>query len=109
MLILYNLYAFFIFSVFAASRLNLSSSDFTHLLHEKVYYARQILKHLDIYKNEEMKNKIMESLLLSCFVNARACMHVNVPTDDTCIAIRHMQLHQCKPSEISVKQDLKLN
>ena len=31
-----------------------------------------------------MKNKRMESFLLSCFVSARACMYAYVPTDDTC-------------------------
>ena len=35
-------------------------------------------------KNEEIKNKRMESFLLSCFVSARACMYAYVPTDDTC-------------------------
>ena len=40
----------------------------------------------------------MESLLLSC--QARASMHAYVPTDDTCFTIRHMHLHQRKPTEI---------
>ena len=53
-----------------------------------------------IKQNEEMKNKIMEALVLSCFVNTRACMLAYDPTDDTCFAIQHMQLHQWKPSEI---------
>ncbi|KAK2184281.1 hypothetical protein NP493_274g03028 [Ridgeia piscesae] len=34
--------------VFAATRLNLASSEFTRPLNEKIYHARRILKCLDI-------------------------------------------------------------